>query len=148
MRRWLLGLIVAGVFCLPAPAAAQMVVHAVAVTTDGSGNATAYSPSTYGVVVAIRYVPAAVSPLASGATLTVTDNATGIQVLAVTSLGVGSGRDFWPRAFVMNTTGTAATFDGTRPILDLVPVAGAVKVVIASGGAAASGTVYVYVQGR
>lgn len=129
----------------PSIAAAQMAVQAISVTTNGSGAATVYSPPTFGTVVAIRYVPDGSTPLDAAATLTITDNATGLQILAVTSLGIGGGRDFWPRAFTMNTTGTAATYDGTRPVLDLVPVAGAIKVVVASGGSAKSGTVYVYV---
>ena len=140
-------LVALALLCAPVVASAQMTVQAVAVTTDGSGNATVYSPQTFGVVVAVRYVPASASPLASSATLTITDNATGLQVLAVSTLGSLS-RDFWPRAFTMNTTGTAATYDGTRAVLDLVPVAGALKVVVASGGATTSGTVYIYVQGR
>ena len=131
----------------PALASAQMVVHTVAVTTDSSGDATVYSPPTFGTVVAIRYVPHASTPLDDAADLTFSDNGTGLGVLTVTNMGPGA-RDFWPRAFTMSTTGTAATFDGTNSVLDMVPVAGAVKVVVASGGATKSGTLYIYVQGR
>lgn len=144
MRRWLFALIVA---CLPAPAAAQMVAHAVSVTTDGSGDATVYSTQTFGTVVAVRYVPHASTPIDGAGTLVVTDNSTGLQVLSVT-LG-SSSRDFWPRAFTVTTTGAVALYaGGGSNVLDLVPVAGAVKVVVASGGATKSGTVYIYVQGR
>lgn len=146
MRRWLFGLFVACALW-PAQVSAQMVVHTVSVTTDGSGDATVYSRETFGTIAAIRYVPDGSTPLDTAATLTVTDNSTGLQALAVSSLGTAA-RDFWPRAFTMTTTGTVATYDGTRNVLDLVPVAGAIKVVVAAGGATTSGTVYVYVQGR
>ena len=146
-RRFLiLAALVACVTCA-APASAQMVAHAVAVTTDGSGDATVYSTPTYGTVVAVRYVPDGSTPLDSAADITISDNGTGLGVLTVTNVGPVA-RDFWPRAFTMNTTGTNATYDGTRNVLDLVPVAGAVKVVVASGGASKIGTLYIYVQGR
>lgn len=132
---------------LPALAAAQMAVHAVTVTSDGSGDATVYSPPTFGMVVAVRYVPHDSTPLDTNADVTITDGASGLQILALTNIGL-SARDFWPRAWTVNTTGTAATFDGTRPVLDLVPVAGAIKVVVAQGGASKVGTLYFYVQGR
>ena len=132
--------------CLPAVAGAQVIVHTVTLTTDGSGDVTAYTPTTRGTVLAIRYVPNASTPLDSTADITITDNGTGLQALAVTDIGA-SARDFWPRAFTMNTTGTAATYDGTRNVLDLVPVANAIKVVVAQGGATKIGTLYIYVQG-
>ena len=147
-RRWLSLALLAGLlFGLPAVSFAQMAVHTVSITTDGSGDATVYSPPTFGTIVAIRYVPHASTPLETGADITITDGATGIGVLTVTNVGP-SARDFWPRAFTMNTVGVVATYDGTRHVLDLVPVAGAVKVVVASGGAAKIGTLYIYVQGR
>lgn len=148
MRRVVLSLAAVALFCLPASLVAQMVAHAVAVTTDGSGNATVYSPPTFGTVVAVRYVPNASTPLDDAADITITDNGTGIGVLTVTNVGPGA-RDFWPRAFTMNTTGTVALYAaGGTNVLDLVPVAGAIKVVVASGGATKSGTLYVFVQGR
>ncbi len=133
---------------LTAPVSAQVVVHTITVTTDASGDATAYSPPTYGRVVAVRYVPDGSAPLTGTATVTITDNATGLPVLTVTGLGAAA-RDFWPRAITMTTTGASALYAaGGTDVLDLVPVAGAVKVVVASGGATKSGTVYVYVEGR
>ena len=144
-RQWLW--VAAILWLMPAWASAQMVVHSVAITTDGSGDATVYSPPTFGVVAAIRYVPDATTPLDNGADITVTDNGTGLQVLTQTNLGPGN-REFWPRAYTVTTTGTVATYDGTRNVLDLVPVAGAIKVVVAQGGATKSGTLYFFIQGR
>lgn len=132
----------------PAVAAAQVVVHTIAVTTDSSGDKTAYSRPTFGLVLAVRYVPDPSTPLDTASTVTITDGTTGLQVLAISSLGLTS-RDFWPRAFTMTTTGTSALYAaGGQNVLEPVPVAGPIKVVVAAGGATKSGTVYVYVQGR
>lgn len=148
MRRVLILALACGLALgLAAPASAQMVVHTVSVTTDASGNATVYSQPTFGVVVAVRYVPGT-SALDNATTVTITDNGTDLQALSVSSLGP-SARDFWPRAFTMSTTGVVALYAaGGTNVLDLVPVAGAIKVVVSGGGNAKSGTFYVYVEGR
>ena len=104
MPRFLL--VVSLLACLPAAAAAQMVVHTVSLATDGSGDQTVYTRTTFGRVVAVRYVPDATDPMDSGSDITITDNGTGLQVLAVTDIGT-SARDFWPRAFSVTTTGSA-----------------------------------------
>ena len=83
----------------------------------------------------------------SGSDITITDNGTGLQVLAVTDIGT-SARDFWPRAFSVTTTGTVATYDGTNTVLDLVPIAGALKIVVDEGGASNEGELFIYVEGR
>lgn len=148
MRRFcglLLGLVLG---LVAAPASAQIAVHTVSLTTDASGDVTAYTTGTFGQVLAVRYVPDATSPLATGATLTITDNTTGLQVLAVSNLGL-SARDFAPRMFTMTTTGGIALYTGGgESVLDPVPVAGAIKVVVAAGGNAKIGTVYIFVSGR
>jgi len=133
---------------LPRLAAAQVVMHTVTVTTDGSGDVTAYTPTTVGVVLAVRYVPDVTSPLDTGADVTITDGVTGLQVLAVTNMGP-SARDFLPRAFTVNTLGASALYaaSGTS-VLDTIPVANAIQVVVAQGGSAKLGTFYIYVQGR
>ena len=145
MPRFLL--VVSLLACLPAAAAAQMVVHTVSLATDGSGDQTVYTRTTFGRVVAVRYVPDATDPMDSGLDITITDNGTGLQVLAVTDIGT-SARDFWPRAFSVTTTGTVATYDGTNTVLDLVPIAGALKIVVDEGGASNEGELFIYVEGR
>lgn len=145
--RWVLvalALVVVGA----TPVSAQVAMHTVSVTTDGSGDVTAYAPTTFGHVSAIRYVPDASTPLETGADITITDTVTGLQILAVTNVGP-SARDFWPRAFTMTTTGTVALYAaGGTNVLDLVPIANPIKVVVAQGGATKSGTLYIYVTGR
>lgn len=132
----------------PAAVESQVLVHTVTLTTDSSGDVTAYTRPTYGHVLAVRYVPDSSTPLDGGADVTVSDNATGLQVLAVTNMGLVA-RDFAPRIFTVNTLGAVALYaaSGTS-VLDAVPVAGAIKVVVASGGNAKVGTLYIYMQGR
>lgn len=148
MKQALHILATAALLLWPSVASAQMVVHSVSVTTDASGDATVYSPPTFGTVVAIRYVPHATTPLDGTADITVTDNGTGLPILTITNTAIVA-RTWFPRAFVVSTTGADALFaaSGTN-VLDLVPVAGAIKAVIAQGGNAKSGTLYFYVQGR
>ena len=132
---------------VPSWASAQMVVHTVALATNSSGDKTVYTTGTAGRVVAVRYVPDATDPMDSTSDITITDNGTGLQILAATDLGTGA-RDFWPRAYTVTTTGVNATYDGTRNVLDLVPVAGAIKIVVAQGGASNEGALYIFVEGR
>lgn len=132
----------------PSLAQAQIIAHTVAVTTDGSGNATGYTPSTFGLVRGIRYVPDPSTPLSASATVTITENVTGLNVVTLTGIGP-TARDVYPRVFTINTTGTAALYaSGGLPVLTEIPVAGPVKIVIASGGVTTSGTFYVYIAGR
>ncbi len=133
---------------LSGSASAQVVMHTVSITTDGSGNATVYTPSTYGYVVAIRYVPGASTPLATGADITVTDNVTGLAILTVTNMGL-LAREFAPRMEIVNSVGAFSAYAaGGVNVLDQFPVAGAIKVAVVQGGATATGTLLIYVAGR
>ena len=146
-RSSLLALLIGSYLVWPASVSAQMGVHTVSLATDASGDQTVYTAPTFGRVVAIRYVPDATDPMDTTSDLTITDNATGIQLLTATNLGAGA-RDWFPRAAMLTTTGVAITYDGTREVHDEVPVAGAIKVVVAQGGASNEGALYVYVEGR
>lgn len=146
--RVLILLVFAGLSVWPSQAAAQMVVHTVAITTDGSGDATAYTPTGAGFVQAIRYVPDGSTPLDAGADLTITDNVTGLGILTITNIGTVA-RDLHVRVYTVDTTGVSALYAAAgQPVLDRLPIAGAIKVVVAQGGATKSGTLYVYVGGR
>lgn len=147
MRRVIGALLGIGLGLVPVPVSAQIARHTVAVTTDAAGDATVYTTGTSGRVVAIRYVPDATSPLDTAASLTITDNGSGLQILAVSNLGV-SARDFAPRMFTMTTTGAIALYAAAgESVLAPVPVSGAIKVVVAAGGNAKLGTIYVFVDG-
>lgn len=138
----------AGILLCAAPVSAQMVAHTVSVTTDSSGDATAYTPSTFGRVRAIRYVPDDATPLDGGADITITDNTTGLAIVTITNIGAVA-RDMYPRTYTMDSNGITALYAaGGEPVNDLIPVAGPVKIVVASGGATKSGTLYVFVEGR
>lgn len=148
MRRLIGALIGLTLGLVPWPASAQVIVHTVSITTDASGDATVYTQGTYGEVRAIRYVPDASTPLDSGADLTITDNGTGLQVITITDVGA-SARNFAPRMLTMTTIGAPALYAaGGTDVLDPIPVGGAIKVVVASGGNAKSGTLYIFVAGR
>lgn len=122
---------------------------AIPVTTDSGGAATKYSKPINGVIVAVRYVPDGSTPLDTGADITVTAAASGLPILAATDIGT-SATQWYPRAATCSTAGAAALYaGGGSAVNDRIPVADeAVKLVVAQGGNAKSGTFYVYYQGR
>ena len=146
MKRTLF-LAIAALLLWPSLASAQMAVHSVAVTTDGSGDATVYSPPTFGTIVAVRYVPDATSPLLGTADVTITDNGSGSPILTLTNLAIVA-RTWLPMVSAVTTSGADAQFASGFNVIGPIPVAGAIKVVVAQGGATKSGTLYFFVQGR
>lgn len=115
--------------------------HAIDLTTDGSGNATGYSPVVTGRVLSVQYVK---TDFADGVDLTITAEATGQAILTLTDQNTAGV--FFPRAQVHGPTGTALTYDGTRTVNEPVCVAhDRIKVVVASGGATKTGTVRVVI---
>ena len=127
---------------------AQMAVHTVSITTDGSGNATAYTKDTYGRISAIRYVPDVSTPLTATADLTITDNETGLTVMVITDIG-SIALNLFPRAAMIDTTGAAVLYaSGGQAVRDQIPVGGAIKVVVSGGGASKLGTLYFFIEGR
>jgi hypothetical protein len=109
--------------------------------TDGSGAATVYGDAIIGEVCAIDYLPGTTD---TGATVTITDEGTMSHTLLVKATAGTSNVRFYPRELVQkaedgaNMTGTAGG-DREEPF-----AAGRLKVVIASGGNAKSGSVVVY----
>jgi hypothetical protein len=119
----------------------------VAVTTDGSGNATGYTEPVSGWVAAIAYVPHASTPLDTGADITITGNTSGIPIVTITDLGTVAVT-VHPRAATKSTAAAAALYAaGGTAVNDRIPVADeAIKIVVASGAATKSGTFHVYVD--
>lgn len=111
--------------------------HRLSITTDGSGDAIAYTPHVRGRVLSVVYTK---TDFANGVDITVTVEATGQPVLALTDANASG---VWhPRQQVHGPTGTALTFNGTQTINEPVFVADdRVKVVVAQGGAAKVGTI-------
>lgn len=118
--------------------------HVVAVTTDGDGAATAYtSEPVQGRVLGIAYVK---TDFADGVDFTITTEATAQQLWREDD--VNASKTIYPRLAVHSGLAVALTFDGTEPVAEPAPVANErVKIQIASGGAAKTGTFHVYVGG-
>ena len=123
--------------------------YAVAITTTSGGAATGYTPVVSGLIRSIAYVPDGTNPLDTGADIVVTGNTSGMAILTKANIGT-SAVQWHPRA------GTAAVADGSallyaaagQAVCDLIPVGNeAVKIVVAQGGNALSGTFYVFVDG-
>lgn len=118
--------------------------HTVTLTTDGSGNATGYTPVVSGRVLAVHYVKAASGGFADGVDFDVTVESTGEVLLDKDDINASAS--FYPRKQVHDTTGTAATLDGTRAMREPVVVAeDRVKIAVASGGDTKSGSVIVVI---
>lgn len=110
----------------------------VTVTTDGSGDATAYSPRVAGKVVAVSYVKPGSGSYSDGVDFTITCEATGEQIWAESNVNATAHRK--PRAATHTTAGVAATLDGTVAALDCVALASdRIKIVVAQGGASKVG---------
>lgn len=115
--------------------------HAVALTTNGSGDATGYTPVVSGRVLGVRY---AKTDFANGVNFTITAEATGEAILTLTDQNASG--TFYPRSQVHGPTGTGLTLDGTRTASEPVVVANdRVKVVVAAGGDTKTGTVHVLI---
>lgn len=112
-------------------------LHQVAVVTDADGAATVFtSRPLSGRIFAVIYEK---TDFADGVDFTITTERSGQNVW--TEENVNAAKICYPRAAVHSTAGVAATLDGTRPMLEPV-VAGEerIKIVVAQGGNAKSGT--------
>lgn len=108
------------------------------VTTAADGSFTGYTDEVSGRLLAIRYVK---SNFDNGSTMTVTLETTGIAVWAESNVDASATR--LPRTQVCGPTGTALTYDGTRTVNEPIVVAKErIKLVVASGGNAKTGTFY------
>lgn len=115
--------------------------HVVTLTTDASGDVIGYTPVVSGRVLGVRYVK---TDFANGADITVTAEATGEAILALTDQNASG--TFYPRQQVHGATGTGLTYDGTRTMNEPVAVANdRIKIVVAQGGDTKTGTVHVVV---
>ena len=114
--------------------------HKVALATNGSGDATGYTPATRGLVQAVFYDFVDMS----AGVMTITEEDTGHAILALATMPVVDTL-YLPRAKAQDGLGSDLTYDGSHLVNDRVPVQGRVKVVVASGGATKTGNVYVYV---
>lgn len=102
-------------------------------THESAGTATVYSPYLSGYIEAIQYIKPGSGGLSDGSTMTITAEATGENIW--TQTGVNASVKVQTRAPTHSTAGVAATYDGSRAILDRVAVSrDRVKIAITSGG--------------
>ena len=121
--------------------------YKVAITTDGSGNATAFSPRLKGKVHQIEYVkdPGA-NPFAAGVDFAITGEATGIGLWTENDVNACAIRA--PRVPTHSQVGAASLYAaGGTAVQDKIGLANdRVKFVISSGGAAKLGAFHVLID--
>lgn len=124
-------------------------VFTVLLTTDGSGNATGYTPTCSGLVRCISYVPDGSAPLDTNADIVVTGNVSGVAILTKANIDT-SPFTIHPRAAVVAAADSSAlVYSAGNPVVDLIPVADeAIKIVVSSGDAAKRGVFAVFIDGE
>lgn len=115
----------------------------VAATTDGSGNATVYSPYISGYINSVRYVK---TDFADGVDFTITAEATGEQIWVDTN--INASEVVRPRAPTHSQAGVAALYAaGGTAVGDKIALGrDRVKIVVGSGGATKAGTFEIVVE--
>lgn len=116
---------------------------AITVLTNGSGDGTGYSIALSGRLCSIRYVK---TDFDNGVDFVVTGETTGIELL--TKADCNASATFHPRAQLHDVAdGAGLTYDGTRKQVEQVRLyKERVKIVVAQGGNAKTGTFYVTVE--
>lgn len=119
--------------------------HAVTVTTDGSGDATAYT-SAYvtGAILSVQYVK---TDYAAGVDFAITTETTAQGLWTESNVNASATRA--PRQATHDTVGAALLYaaGGTAQACPVYVAQERVKIVIAQGGASKVGTFYVTVGG-
>lgn len=114
---------------------------AVAVTTAADGSFTGYTQPFAGRVLALFIVT---GTLDAGTDWTITEEDTGAAIATLTNKN--SGR-VMPRDATHDVLGAASLYAAAgEPVEDAIPANGRIKVVVAQGGNATSGTLHVYVD--
>lgn len=115
--------------------------HSVAITTNGSGAGTGYTPPVTGRVLGIRYVK---TDFADGIDFTVTVEDTGEAILTVSD--VNASASFYPRPAVHDAAGAVLEYVADFPLGEPIAVAfDRIKIVVASGGDTKTGTFHVVI---
>lgn len=116
------------------------------VPVTGTATATAYSPYLSGYIESIEYVKHGVTPYSDGVDLTVTADATGESILALTDMNASVVKR--PRAPTHSTAGVAAAYaSGGTGVNDRIALArDRVKIAIAQGGNGKTGTFIITVD--
>lgn len=119
--------------------------YKVTVTTDGSGNAVAYSPRIAGEIHQIEYVKDGANPYANGVDFTITGEATGIGLW--TQADVNASAVVAPRQPTHSQVGVASLYaaGGTAVQARVGMASDRVKISLAQGGAAKVGAFHILV---
>lgn len=120
--------------------------HTVAVTTASDGSATAYtSTNITGRIHAVQYVKAGSNNFSDGVDFTITTETTAQNIWVDTN--INASETVYPRVPTCDTAGAASLYAaGGEPVEDHMAIANErVKIVIASGGNATTGTFYIVV---
>lgn len=117
--------------------------HVVAITTDASGDAIGYTPVVTGRIATIRYVK---NNYEDTVDFTVTAEATGESIWAESNVTASATRA--PRQAVYSTAGAAALYaaGGTAVLTPIAVAKDRIKIVVAQGGNAKSGTFHVVIE--
>lgn len=119
--------------------------HTITLTTDADGNATGYIPVSYGKLSQIRYVKPVSGGFEDGVTFAITAEATGETLWG--EAAVDASATVAPRQATHSTAGVAATFDGTRAVLDKIALAhDRIRIVVTLGGNGGVGTFHVVLE--
>ena len=124
-----------------------MTTYTVAITVDGSGDGTGYTPDVNGYVESIRYVK---TDYANNVTLAATGETTGTAILALAAGQMDASVTKNPRAAVHAVADGAALLyaAGGAAVTDRLAIAGErIKLVVGAGGESKTGTFYVTVTG-
>lgn len=123
--------------------------HTVSITTDSNGDATVYTDVIdYGEILQIRYVKAGSGGFSDGVDFVVSLEGSGVIVWDEDNVNASATRKP-QQATHLNTTGAASLYAaGGEAVLAPIVVAGErIKTVVASGGNATTGTVYIWIGG-
>lgn len=118
----------------------------VSVTTDGSGDATAYTPSISGEILGVSYVKPGAASYTDGVDFTITNETTGQGIWTESDVNATAHRA--PRQPVHSQVGVAGLYAAAGAAV-LVPIAVAqsrIKIVVGSGGAAKVGAFYFHIR--
>lgn len=113
------------------------------VTTDGSGDATAYSDPVFGSIQHVAYIK---TDFADGVDFAITGETTGQGIWSESNVNASTIR--YPRAATHSVAGVAAAYasGGTAVNAPIVLAGERIKVVVDEGGATKTGTIVVAVE--
>ena len=116
-------------------------------TTDASGDATDYTPSIAGRLMAIHYIKNGTTPYNNGVDFTITNETTGLTIWA--QLNVNVSTSVYPRVATHNSDGTPALYaSGGLGVLDYFALARhRIKIVVANGGNTKDGSFLFVIDG-